>query len=211
MSRCAGNHLPATRIFSGPKSLKSLGPKLVTGSQAESLWNNLSTDPDLAPSYFHLFELSNTNLAGRDLSTLRREASRPHVTVLRTSISSAPGYNLWCLSGGVEVGFVPSATWVPSVLRSQNQVLGICVFVKFFWSFFMFPFVKRILKNGNMNTTYLVYTSLVRPIIEYVAACWAPCREEHINALDRVQKKDVQFTNHTKDSDWEPYLLSVWR
>ena len=36
-----------------------------------------------------------------------------------------------------------------------------------------------------------------------MSACWDPCREGQINALDRVQKKAAQFTNHTKDSDWE--------
>jgi len=44
---------------------------------------------------------------------------------------------------------------------------------------------------------------LVRPILDYGSACWDPCREGHVNALDRVQKKAAQFTNHTKDSDWE--------
>ena len=39
--------------------------------------------------------------------------------------------------------------------------------------------------------------------IEYGSACWDPCREGQINALDRVQKKAAQFTNHTMDSDWE--------
>jgi hypothetical protein len=34
----------------------------------------------------------------------------------------------------------------------------------------------------------LAYTSLVRPILEYGAACWDPYRECQINALDRVQK-----------------------
>ena len=33
-------------------------------------------------------------------------------------------------------------------------------------------------------------------------ACWDPCRGQ-INALDRVQKKAAQFTNHTKDPEWE--------
>jgi len=33
-------------------------------------------------------------------------------------------------------------------------------------------------------------------------ACWDPCRGQ-INALDRVQTKAAQFTNHTKDSDGE--------
>jgi hypothetical protein len=54
-----------------------------------------------------------------------------------------------------------------------------------------------------MNTKGLAYTSLVRPVLEYEAACWDPSREGKINASDRVQKKPAQFTNHTKDSDWE--------
>jgi len=49
----------------------------------------------------------------------------------------------------------------------------------------------------------LAYMSLVSPILQHGAACWDPCREGEINALDRVQKEAAQFTNHTKDSDWE--------
>jgi len=45
--------------------------------------------------------------------------------------------------------------------------------------------------------------SVARPIVEYGSACWDPCREGQINALDRVQKRAARFTNHTKDSDWE--------
>jgi len=45
-------------------------------------------------------------------------------------------------------------------------------------------FVMRIVKNGNKNTKSLAYTSLVRPILEYGAACWDPYREFQINALD---------------------------
>jgi hypothetical protein len=44
---------------------------------------------------------------------------------------------------------------------------------------------------------------LVRLILEYVFACWDPCREGQINALDWVQKKGAQFTNRTEDSHWE--------
>ena len=61
----------------------------------------------------------------------------------------------------------------------------------------------RVLKKSNMNTKRLAYTSLVCPVLEYGSACWDPCRERQINALDRVQKKAAQYTNHTKDSDWE--------
>jgi len=61
----------------------------------------------------------------------------------------------------------------------------------------------RVLKNGKRNTKYLVYTSLIRPVLEYGSVCWDPCREGQINALDRIQYKTTHFTNHTKDSDWE--------
>ena len=40
------------------------------------------------------------------------------------------------------------------------------------------------------------------PIVEYESAGWDSCRG-HTNVSDRAQKKCVQFTNHTKDSDWE--------
>ena len=36
-----------------------------------------------------------------------------------------------------------------------------------------------------------------------LAACWDPFREVQITVLRRVQEKTAQFTNHTKDSDWE--------
>jgi hypothetical protein len=54
-----------------------------------------------------------------------------------------------------------------------------------------------ILKKGNKNTESLTHTLLVRPILEYGAACWDPYRECQINALDRVQKKAANFAQHT--------------
>jgi len=44
---------------------------------------------------------------------------------------------------------------------------------------------------------------LVCPVIEYGTACWDPCIDGQINALDRVQTKAAQFTDHMKDSDRE--------
>jgi len=55
----------------------------------------------------------------------------------------------------------------------------------------------------NNNTKPIAYTSLVLPFLQYGTACWDPCRAGQINALDRVQEKVVQFTNHTKYPDWE--------
>jgi hypothetical protein len=64
-------------------------------------------------------------------------------------------------------------------------------------------FTMRILKKGNSNTKSLAYMSLVRPILEYGAACWDPYREGQIAALDRVQKKTAKFAYHTNSSNWE--------
>jgi len=55
----------------------------------------------------------------------------------------------------------------------------------------------------NSNTKSLAYMSLVRPILEYGAACWDPYREGQISALDRVQKKAAEFAHHTNIPNWE--------
>jgi hypothetical protein len=60
-----------------------------------------------------------------------------------------------------------------------------------------------VINQGNSSIKSVVYTSLVRPVLECGSACWDPCRERQINVLDRVQEKAAQFTNHTRDSDWE--------
>jgi len=64
-------------------------------------------------------------------------------------------------------------------------------------------FTMRILKKANSSTKSLVYMSLVRPILEYGAACWDPYREGQISALHRVQKKAAKFAHHTNSPNWE--------
>jgi len=64
-------------------------------------------------------------------------------------------------------------------------------------------FTMRILKTGNSNTKSLAYMSLVRPILEYGAACWDPYREGQISALDMVQKKAAKFAHHTNSPNWQ--------
>jgi hypothetical protein len=65
----------------------------------------------------------------------------------------------------------------------------------------------RILKKANSNTRSLAYRSLVRPILEYGAACWDPYREGQIRALDRVQNKASRFAHITINSNWETLTL----
>ena len=45
--------------------------------------------------------------------------------------------------------------------------------------------------------------SLVRPIVEYGAACWDPYREGQIAASDRVQKKAAKFAHKKNSSNWQ--------
>ena len=57
--------------------------------------------------------------------------------------------------------------------------------------------------KGNSNNKSLAYMSIVRPILEYGAACWDPYREGQISALDRVQKKAAKFAHHANSPNWE--------
>jgi len=61
----------------------------------------------------------------------------------------------------------------------------------------------QILKKGNSSNKRLAYMSLVRPILEYGAACWDPYREGQISPLDRMQKKAAKFAHHTNSQNWE--------
>ena len=64
-------------------------------------------------------------------------------------------------------------------------------------------FTMRILKKGNSNTKSLAYMSLVRPILEYGAACRDPHREDQISVLDRVQKRAAKYAHHTNSPNCE--------
>ena len=61
----------------------------------------------------------------------------------------------------------------------------------------------RIVQKGNKNAKSLAYTSPVRPILEYGAACLDPYWECQINSLGRAQNKAAKFVQHSGVSDWE--------
>jgi len=45
--------------------------------------------------------------------------------------------------------------------------------------------------------------SVLRPILEYGAACWDPYRECQIRTLDPLQNKAAKFGHHSGGSEWE--------
>ena len=59
--------------------------------------------------------------------------------------------------------------------------------------------MMRLVKKWNKNTKSKAYKSLVRPILEYGAACWDPYREGQVNALDRVQNRAAIFAHREGD------------
>ena len=63
----------------------------------------------------------------------------------------------------------------------------------------------KILYDWIIETVYfsLAYTSLVRPILGYGAACWDPYRECQISALDSVGNKAAKFVHYSRGSDQE--------
>jgi len=97
---------------------------------------------------------------------------------------------------------VSSSTYLRIILRKDLSLADKFNYtVQEAWK--VHPFIRRVLRKGNNNTKSLAYTSLVRPILEYRASCWHPCKEGQINALDCVQKKAAKFANHTNSSVWE--------
>ena len=86
---------------------------------------------------------------------------------------------------------------------SSCKYLGIILRSNFSWADQVNYVVKKawkalhfkmwIVKKGNSNTKSLAYMSLVRPILEYGAACWDPYREGQMSASDRVQKKAAKL------------------
>jgi hypothetical protein len=64
-------------------------------------------------------------------------------------------------------------------------------------------YIHTIIIDSTYPILSQAYTSLVRPILEYGAACWDPYREGQINALRWVQQKAAKFAYHMTDSNWE--------
>jgi hypothetical protein len=57
-------------------------------------------------------------------------------------------------------------------------------------------FTLRLCENfGNIETFVLLFTSLVRPILEYNSVLWSPFYEVHKHSIERVQKRFMRFVN----------------
>ncbi|PNF36406.1 hypothetical protein B7P43_G16763, partial [Cryptotermes secundus] len=116
---------------------------------------------------------------------------RKAVCFMRARVTEPPNYSL----GDTAIPEASSCQYLGIILRSDlswaDQVN--CTVKE---ARKALHFTVRVLKKGNSNTKNLACTSLVRPVLEYGAACWDPYRDGEINALDRVQKKAATAEHH---------------
>ncbi|KAJ4434138.1 hypothetical protein ANN_16458 [Periplaneta americana] len=54
-------------------------------------------------------------------------------------------------------------------------------------------FVMRVLRKGSAKSKEIAYKSLVRPVMEYGAACWDPYRLEHIKTLEKIKNGRLEY------------------
>ncbi|KAJ4447673.1 hypothetical protein ANN_09680 [Periplaneta americana] len=64
-------------------------------------------------------------------------------------------------------------------------------------------FVMRVLRKGSDKSKEIAYTSLVRPVMEYGAACWNPYRLEHIKTLEKIQKRALKYCRKNSPLQWD--------
>ena len=59
--------------------------------------------------------------------------------------------------------------------------------------------IKRTLKFINKETFNALYKSLVRPILEYCAPVWNPCKIKQIKTLELVQRWATKLVKELKN------------
>jgi hypothetical protein len=121
------------------------------------------------------------------------------VCFTRARVTEPLNYSLW----DIAIREASSCEYLGIILRSDQSLADQVKYtVNKAWN--ALDFTMRILKKGSGNTIRLAYTSPVRPILEYGAACWDPYRKGQINALEHV-KDMAKFAHHTcrNDSHWE--------
>ncbi|KAJ4438086.1 hypothetical protein ANN_14025 [Periplaneta americana] len=64
-------------------------------------------------------------------------------------------------------------------------------------------FVMRVLRKGSDKSKEIAYKSLVRPVMEYGAACWDPYRLEHVKTLEKIQKRALKCCRKNLPLKWD--------
>jgi hypothetical protein len=80
-------------------------------------------------------------------------------------------------------------TWY--ILKSNNSAPSIC-----------YCYSRGLELAGDNKTLHFLRRNLiVRPSLEYVSSCWDPHIKEHIEELEKVQRRGTRFVNNYKSRD----------
>ena len=77
-------------------------------------------------------------------------------------------------------------TQVFNVVNKANRILG---------------FVRRTVGSSNQSTFTLLYTALVRPVLEYAAPVWSPYLVKDIKAFESVQRRASRIALNQKQGE----------
>jgi len=143
--------------------------------------------------YVFIYDLCE-NACSSSMLDHKRPGKSKAIRFMRARVKNPLSYSL----GNQKIPEASSCKYLGIILRSNlNWVGQVNYIAQKAWK--ALHFVMHLFKKGNRKTKSLAYKSLVRPVLEYGAACWDPCRGQ-ISALDRVQTKAAaQLTYHVKD------------
>ena len=199
------------RVTSGVPQGSVLGPLLFL-AYINDIWRNMESTirlfADDCVIYRKIIKTKDMDILQKDLDRLGEWADENEM-VINPSKSKAIRFTraranvpLKYSLMGKQIPQTSSCKYLGIFLRSDlSWVDQVNYTVKKAWK--ALHFTMRLLKKANGNTRSLAYRSLVRPILEYGAACWDPYREGQIRALDRVQSKAARFAHNTKNPNWE--------
>jgi hypothetical protein len=174
------------RVTSGVPQGKVLGPLLFL-AYVNDIWQNIASTirllADNCVVYRKIINSEDVEILQSDVDRLGEWAvenamkinPNKRKTVCFTSARTKDPLNY--LIRGKSVPEATSCKYLGIIIRSDVSWADHVNFtVKKAWK--ALHFAMRILKKGNSNTKRLAYRSLVRPILEYGAACWDPYRED---------------------------------
>jgi len=209
--RVGGQLSAEVRVTSGVPQGSVLGPLLFL-AYANDIWRNMESTIRLFADDCVIYTKIINNA---DMKKLQKDLGRLGEWVVGNAMKINPSKSkaIRFTRPGVKdpLNFSLLGTLIPEA--SSSKYLGITLRSNLNWAdqvnytvkkaWKPLHFTMRILKKGNSNTKSLAYMSIVRPILEYGAACWDPYREGQISALDRVQKKAAKFAHYTNSPNWE--------
>jgi hypothetical protein len=193
--RVEGHHSEKVRVTSGVPQGSVLGPLLFL-AYVNDIWRGIESTIRLFADdciiYRKILNIRDVEKLQNDLDILGDWAERNEMKInpnkskalsfTRARVKDPLYYSL----GDQKIPEASSCKYLGIIIRSDlSWADQVNYTVQKAWR--ALHFVMRIVKKGNKNTKSLAYTSLVRPILEYGAACWDPYRECQISTLDRAQ------------------------